>query len=247
MGLKLGVNVDHVATLREARYRGSSKGEPCPVEAALQCEAAGAYGITAHLREDRRHMQDRDIEELRERIHTRLNFEMANTAEMLSIALRIRPEIVCLVPEHRKEITTEGGLEVAAQREAITAACLKLNAAEVDVSLFITPDPIQIQAAARTGAQFIELHTGSYAEAFGDASSRQLELRRLVEGAKLAHGLGLRVNAGHGLTTSNVPALFVVPHLEELNIGHTLISRSVTIGLTKAVKEMLTAMQGYSG
>jgi pyridoxine 5-phosphate synthase len=247
MALKLGVNVDHVATLREARYRGNASGEPCPVEAALQCEAAGAHGITAHLREDRRHMQDRDIVALRERIRTRLNFEMANTAEMLAIALRIRPEIVCLVPEHRKEITTEGGLEVAANRSSITETCRTLNAAEVDVSLFIAPDPVQIEAAAKTGAQFIELHTGSYAEAFADASARERELRRLVDGARQAHGLGLRVNAGHGLTTANVPSLFAVPYLEELNIGHTLVSRAVTVGLSKAVKEMLAAMHGYTG
>ncbi|MBI1839675.1 MAG: pyridoxine 5'-phosphate synthase [Verrucomicrobia bacterium] len=245
--LRLGVNIDHVATLREARYRGLAKGEPDPVAAALQCEAAGAHGITAHLREDRRHLQDRDLARLREKIRTRLNFEMGNTPEMVRIAHATRPDIVCLVPERREEVTTEGGLDVVAREDSIAKTRRSLNERGIEVSLFIAPDLDQIEAAARVGTQFVELHTGAYAEAFDQPDRREAELRRLIDAAELAYQRGVRVNAGHGLTVPNVPSLFVVPRLEELNIGHHIISRSITVGLSAAVQEMLQAMKGYRG
>ena len=245
--LKLGVNIDHVATLREARYRGRGLGEPDPVEAALICQAAGAHGITAHLREDRRHIQDRDVWKLREAVTTRLNLEMANTPEILGIALKLKPDIVCIVPERRQEITTEGGLDVAAQAAALTESRKKLNEAGIEVSLFIAPDPAQITAAARVGAQFIELHTGSFAEHFERHAERGRELDRLIAGARQAHQLGLQVNAGHGLNCRNLPDLLRVPHLVELNIGHSIVSRSLLVGLAGAVKEMLHLMQSYRG
>jgi pyridoxine 5-phosphate synthase len=243
--LKLGVNIDHVATLREARYRGRPAGEPDPVEAARVCEAAGAQGITCHLREDRRHIVDRDVWRLREVVRTRLNLEMANTPEIVDIALRVRPDIVCLVPERRQEITTEGGLEVAAQVAALTETRRRLNDAGIAVSLFIAPDPAQVEAAARVGSQFVELHTGSFAEHYAEPAARQRELERLVAAARQAHALGLRVNAGHGLNYVNLPALWAVPHLVELNIGHSIISRAVFTGLDRAVREMLALMAGY--
>jgi pyridoxine 5-phosphate synthase len=245
--LKLGVNIDHVATLREARYRGRGHGEPDPVAAAVECEAAGAHGITAHLREDRRHIQDRDVWKLREVIKTRLNLEMANAPEIVDIALKLRPEIVCLVPERRLEVTTEGGLDVAGNLQSLTETRKRMNDGGIEVSLFITPDPAQIEAAARTGSQFIELHTGAYAEAFDQDLPRKAELERLVAGAQQAHGLGLQVNAGHGLTYHNLPLLRHVPHLVELNIGHSIISYAVSFGLTAAVQEMLRLMANYRG
>ena len=234
--LKLGVNIDHVATLREARYRGQSAGEPCPVEAAITCEAAGAHGITAHLREDRRHIQDADVRALRRRISTRLNLEMA-----------IAPDIVCLGPEKREEVTSEGGLEVARHLPAVKRICTRMCRAKIEVSLFINPDARQVDAAAEAGAQFIELHTGQFAEHHGNARNRRRELNRLIAAAEHAHSLGLRVNAGHGLNYENLSTLHAVPHLEELNIGHSIISRSIDVGLTKAVKEMLRLMKGYRG
>jgi pyridoxine 5-phosphate synthase len=243
--LKLGVNIDHVATLREARYKGRPDGEPCPVEAALACEKAGAHGITAHLREDRRHIQDRDVWELRKTISTRLNLEMANTAEMVEIALRLRPHIVCLVPERRQELTTEGGLDVAAQVDPIAQTAERLRAGGIETSLFIAPDLAQVAAAGRTGAGFIELHTGAYAEAYGSMEARNRELGRLREASSMARGLGLRVNAGHGLNYENIPALRAVPHLEELNIGHSIISRAMRTGLEEAVRQILRTMQDY--
>jgi len=245
--LKLGVNIDHVATLREARYRGRPAGEPDPVEAARVCEAAGAHGITCHLREDRRHIVDRDVWRLREVVRTRLNLEMANTPEIVDIALRVRPDIVCLVPERRQEITTEGGLEVAAQVATLSETRRRLNDAGIAVSLFIAPDPAQVEAAARVGSQFVELHTGSFAEHYAEPAARQRELERLVAAARQAHALGLRVNAGHGLNYVNLPALWAVPHLVELNIGHSIISRAVFTGLDRAVREMLALMAGYPG
>ena len=247
MSLHLGVNIDHVATLREARYRGAAAGEPDPVEAALLCEAAGAHGITAHLREDRRHIQDRDVVELRRRIRTRLNLEMGNTPEMVDIALRIHPGIVCIVPERRQEVTTEGGLDAAGQVDALQKTTSRMKDAGIEVSLFITPDPEQVEAAARVGATFIELHTGAYAHAFESKRARQAELDRLIAASRMAHGLGLGVNAGHGLNTGNLPLLHLVPHLVELNIGHSIVSRSLFVGLEQAVKEILEAMKGYPG
>ena len=243
--LKLGVNIDHVATLREARYRGLPAGEPDPVEAARVCEEAGAHGITAHLREDRRHIQDRDVFKLRETVKTRLNLEMANAPEIVEIALKLKPDIVCIVPERRQEVTTEGGLDAAGAAAALTETRNKMNGAGIEVSLFISPDAKQVEAAAKIGAQFIELHTGTYAEHFDQKANRNVELERLIASAEQAHGLGLKVNAGHGLNTRNLPLLHTVPHLVELNIGHSIVSRAVMIGLAAAVKEMLQAMEGY--
>jgi pyridoxine 5-phosphate synthase len=243
--LKLGVNIDHVATLREARYRGRGFGEPNPVEAARICEAAGAHGITAHLREDRRHIQDRDILELREKIETRLNLEMANAPEIIGIALELRPEIVCIVPERRLEVTTEGGLDVVANEKTLAETRMEMNDANIEVSLFIAPDEKQIEASARVGSQFIELHTGQFAESFHNEQKCEVELQRLISGAKQAHALGLKVNAGHGLNYENLPTLFRVPHLVELNIGHSIVSRAVMVGLETAVKEMLALMKNY--
>ena len=245
--LKLGVNIDHVATLREARYRGRDDGEPDPIAAALICEAAGAHGITAHLREDRRHILDRDIWKLREIIKTRLNLEMANSPEILAIALKLKPDIVCLVPERRQEITTEGGLDAAGHLPSLTNTRKKLNDAGIEVSLFINPEPTQVEAAARIGSQFIELHTGAFAEHFHQKGERNGEIQRLVEASNQAHALGLRVNAGHGLNYKNLPLLHLVPHLVELNIGHSIISRAVTVGLANAVTEMLAVLKGYAG
>jgi pyridoxine 5-phosphate synthase len=268
--LKLGVNIDHVATLREARYRGRGRGEPDPVAAALICEAAGAHGITAHLREDRRHIQDRDVWKLREVIKTRLNLEMANAPEIVAIALKLKPDIVCIVPERRLEVTTEGGLDVVAAEKSLTETRKKMNDAGIEVSLFIAPDAAQIEAAARVGSQFIELHTGAFAEQFSEKWAQTIsklasgdsgklteqmkrdlkswvELQRLISGAKQAHALGLKVNAGHGLNYQNLPTMYCVPHLVELNIGHSIISRAVTTGLASAVKEMLALMEGYRG
>lgn len=245
--LKLGVNIDHVATLREARYRGITTGEPSPVEAALACEAAGAHGITAHLREDRRHIQDRDVFELQKRIKTRLNFEMANAPEIVAIALKLKPHIVCLVPERRQEVTTEGGLDVARNERALLQTRKRMNAAGIEVSLFIGPDLDQVEASARIGAQFIELHTGAYAEHFSNKRRCKIELNRLIAGAKLAHKLGLQVNAGHGLNLENLPLLHRVPHLVELNIGHSIVSRAVFVGLKQAVKDFLAVMRNYKG
>jgi pyridoxine 5-phosphate synthase len=245
--LKLGVNIDHVATLREARYRGRGHGEPDPVAAALACEAAGAHGITAHLREDRRHIQDRDVRKLREVIGTRLNLEMANAPEIAAIALELKPDIVCVVPERRLEVTTEGGLDAAANEKSLTELRKKMNGAGIDVSLFIAPDPEQIEASARIGSQFIELHTGRFAEHFVDEANREVEVQRLIAGAKQAHELGLRVNAGHGLNYTNLPVLFRVPHLVELNIGHSIVSRAVMAGIATAVKERLGVMKKYRG
>jgi pyridoxine 5-phosphate synthase len=263
--LKLGVNIDHVATLREARYRGRGFGEPDPVEAARICEAAGAHGITAHLREDRRHIQDRDVWKLREVVKTRLNLEMAIVPEIIGIALKLKPDIVCIVPERRLEVTTEGGLDVVANEKAITDTRKKMNDAGIEVSLFIAPDERQIEASARTGSQFVELHTGQFAEKFGAPNSDSArkkdshqraesefgapspELQRLIYGAKQAYALGLKVNAGHGLNYVNLPALHRVPHLVELNIGHSIISHAVSVGLEKAVQEMLRLMENYRG
>jgi len=245
--LKLGVNIDHVATVREARYRGRACGEPDPVAAAQVCEAAGAHGITAHLREDRRHIQDRDVWRLRDVVKTRLNLEMGDTPSIREIALRLKPDIVCLVPERREELTTEGGLDVAGRRAVLAETRRRFNDAGIEVSLFLVPDPVQIEAAAEVGSQFVELHTGQYAERFDDAAGRKREIQRLAAAARQAHKLGLRVNAGHGLTYRNLSALHEVPHLVELNIGHSVISRALTVGMAAAVQEMLALMQSYHG
>lgn len=245
--LKLGVNIDHVATLREARYRGQAAGEPDPVRAAQLSEAAGAMGITAHLREDRRHIQDADLFRLRKSITTRFNLEVALVPEILEIAFQVGPEVVCLVPERRTEVTTEGGLDVAGQLDKVISFRERLNAAGIEVSLFVDPDPVQVAASHTAGAQFVELHTGAFAHAYDRKQARNDELQRLIAAARQAHELGLRVNAGHGLNTENVQLIHLVPHLVELNIGHHLVSRSIEIGLEAAVREMLAAMAGYRG
>lgn len=245
--LKLGVNIDHIATLREARYRGKERGEPDPIEAALICEAAGAHGITAHLREDRRHIQNRDIWKLREVVKTRLNFEMANAPEIVEIALKLKPDIVCIVPEKRLEVTTEGGLDAVGQLESLRETTRRLKEGGIEVSLFIDPSVPQVEAAAEIGSHFVELHTGTFAEHFHRKKERAEETEKLVAAAEAAHEAGVRVNAGHGLNYANVSGLFQVPHLVELNIGHSIVSRSITVGLPVAVKEMLHAMQGYPG
>lgn len=229
----LGVNIDHIATLRNAR--GGL--EPNLIQAAIVCEKAGADGITVHLREDRRHTRDNDVYELKKILKTRLNLEMALTDEMQKIALEVLPQNVCLVPEKREEVTTEGGLEVASRVEFVTDFVKPLVDAGIIVSLFIDPDKTQVQAAAKTGAQFIELHTGRYSEAFG-TENEELEFDNLKEAAELAQKLGLKVNAGHGLTYENVHRMKKIPQLIELNIGHNIIAHAVFDGLGKAVKDM---------
>ncbi len=242
--LKLGVNIDHIATLRQARYPGmldSHNCEPDVVEAAVACEAAGAHGITVHLRADRRHIQDADVFRLRQSIKTRLNFEMGNTAEIVEIALELAPDEVCLVPETREEVTTEGGLNVLSQEVSLSGTVARLKGAGIRVSMFIEPEASQVEASARIGADIVELHTGAFANALGDA--RNLEVARLVEASRLADSLGLQVNAGHGINYVNIARIREIPHLQDLNIGHAIVSRSVFVGLGRAVAEMLGLMQ----
>ncbi len=229
----LGVNIDHVATLRNAR--GGK--DPEIIEAARICEKAGADGITTHLREDRRHIKDEDVFALKKILKVRLNLEMAVTEEMGAIALELLPANCCLVPEKRQELTTEGGLDVAGQLEKITPFVKKLVDAGIVVSLFIDPSEEQVKASAKTGAQFIELHTGAYSEAYG-TDSEEIEFQKLKNAAKLAQNLGLKVNAGHGLTYENVHRMHEIEGLVELNIGHNIIAKSVFDGLFGAVKEM---------
>ncbi|MCT7953642.1 pyridoxine 5'-phosphate synthase [Laspinema palackyanum] len=235
----LGVNIDHIATIRQAR----GTVEPDPVAAATLVELAGADGITVHLREDRRHIQDRDVRLLRETVRTHLNLEMAATDEMVKIALDIKPDYVTLVPERREELTTEGGLDVAGQRDRMEGVVDTLQSAGIPVSLFIDADRDQIEASVEVKAQFIELHTGQYAEAKTEAE-RDRELAILAEGCNQAISSGLRVNAGHGLTYWNVYPIANLLGMEELNIGHTIISRAVLVGLERAVREMKQAMKG---
>lgn len=236
----LGVNIDHIATIRQAR----GTVEPDPVAAATLVELAGADGITVHLREDRRHIQDRDVRLLRETVRTHLNLEMAATDEMVKIALDIKPDYVTLVPERREELTTEGGLDVAGQRDRMEGVVDTLQSAGIPVSLFIDADRAQIEASVEVKAQFIELHTGQYAEAKTEAD-RDRELAILREGCNQAISAGLRVNAGHGLTYWNVYPIANLLGMEELNIGHTIIARAVLVGLERAVREMKQAMQGH--
>ena len=229
----LGVNIDHVATLRNAR--GGK--DPDTILAADICEQNGATSITTHLREDRRHIKDEDVRTLIKTLKTNLNLEMAVTEEMEQIALEVKPHSVCLVPEKRQEITTEGGLDVAGQLEKITEFVKKLKSAGIIVSLFIDPSEEQVRASAKTGAQFIEMHTGQYSEAFG-TEKEETEFLKLKNSAALAQSLGLKVNAGHGLNYDNVSRMHEIPGLHELNIGHSIISRAVFTGLAKAVREM---------
>lgn len=233
----LGVNIDHVATLRQAR----GTPYPEPLHAALLAEQAGADAITLHLREDRRHIQDRDVEMLRGMLQTRMNLEMAVTEEMLAIAERIRPQDCCLVPERREELTTEGGLDVAGQAGRVGEACARLAEAGVRVSLFIDADPVQVEAAAQCRAPVIELHTGGYADA-PDERQREREFKRLLEAVQVGVAQGLQVNAGHGLHYHNVQAIAALPEIRELNIGHAIIARAVFGGLYEAVAEMKRLM-----
>lgn len=229
----LGVNIDHIATLRNAR----GTAYPDPVQAAFIAEQAGAEGITVHLREDRRHITDRDVRVLRQTLHTRMNLEMAVTDEMLTIACEVRPHFCCLVPEKRQEVTTEGGLDVAGQPEKMADACRQLREAGILVSLFIDPDIRQIDAAVAAGAPYIELHTGCYADAVNE-ESQQKELKRIADAARYADERGLKVNAGHGLHYHNVQAVAALPEIHELNIGHAIIGRAVMSGLKDAVADM---------
>ena len=238
MNIELGVNIDHVATLRQAR--GTSY--PDPVRAALLAEQCGADAITLHLREDRRHIQDRDVEVLRGQLRTRMNLEAAVTEEMLAFACRIRPQDVCLVPEKRQELTTEGGLDVLGQRQLVDAACRRLAAEGIRVSLFIDADAAQIDAAVACGAPVIELHTGCYADAV-DAPSQARELERLRNAVAYAAARGLKVNAGHGLHFGNVAAIAAMPQIAELNIGHALVADAIFMGWEHAIRHMKQLMQ----
>ena len=238
----LGVNVDHCATVRQARYRSHAldhgdEVEPDPVAFALACEAAGADGITMHLREDRRHVQESDVRRVREQIATRLNLEMACTPEMIEYALALKPDSVCLVPESREEVTTEGGLDVVGQKGRVGEVVSAMTEAGITTSLFIDPDPAQIEAAAALKSPWIELHTGAYANAyFHEGRAREWTILR--DGADQAHALGLTVNAGHGINYTNIEEVVALPHLHELNIGHSIISRALFAGVERAVKEM---------
>jgi pyridoxine 5-phosphate synthase len=246
--LDLGVNIDHIATLRQARYATMPEAhnvEPDLIAAASMCERSGARGITVHLRADRRHIQDRDVHRLRESIITKLNLEMGNTPEILAIALRVLPEDVCLVPENRREITTEGGLDAVRGFKQLQPTVSRLQSAGIKVSLFIEPDPEQIEAAVRLGADAIELHTGAFANATGE--EQQGELQRLIGASRFATGHGLRVNAGHGINYNNIVEILTIPHLRELNIGHAIVSRALFTGLGLAVREMAAALDRYPG
>ncbi|GKX49514.1 pyridoxine 5'-phosphate synthase [Pectobacterium carotovorum] len=236
--LLLGVNIDHIATLRNAR----GTAYPDPVQAAFVAEQAGADGITVHLREDRRHITDRDVRILRETLQTRMNLEMAVTEEMLNIACEVKPHFCCLVPEKRQEVTTEGGLDVAGQQEKIDKAVARLSQANILVSLFIDADKRQIDAAVASGAPYIEIHTGAYADALDD-EARQHEFERIRDSATYAAAKGLKVNAGHGLTYHNVLPIAALPEMHELNIGHAIIGRAVMSGLKDAVAEMKNLMR----
>ncbi len=238
--LNLGVNVDHIATVRQARLAQL----PSPIEGAKLAEAAGAWGITAHLREDRRHIQDADLEALAKTVK-RLNMEMAVTDEMVKIARRIKPHSSCLVPEKRAELTTEGGLDVAGQRERVRRAIGELHDAGIIVSCFIDPDFHQLEAAAELGSDYVELHTGAYANATGAARADELE--KLKQGARFAAQLGLKVNAGHGIDYENIAGILEMPELNELNIGHSIIGRALMVGMERAVREMLELMKAGRG
>lgn len=242
MSAKLCVNIDHIATVRQARRESV----PDPVAAAKLAEKAGAIGITAHLREDRRHINDSDVKRLKKSVRGKFNLEMALTEEMLGIAVRLKPDEVTLVPEKRQELTTEGGLEVLGRRDLTELAVKRLKRAGIAVSLFITPEPSQIMASRRVGADFIELHTGAYAHAYkkGGRQAAKAELGRLLLGARMAAALGLKLNAGHGLTYENVGPVALLPYMQDLNIGHNIVARAALVGMEKAVKEMLIAMKG---
>jgi pyridoxine 5-phosphate synthase len=239
--MKLGVNIDHVATLRQVR----GTVYPDPVDAAIMAARAGAHGITAHLREDRRHIQDEDIFRLKSLQPLPLNLEMANVPEIVDLAVEINPDEVCLVPEKRQELTTEGGLDVLGQYEQLCPTVDRLLQAGIEVSLFVEPDTVTLEACRQMGVSVVELHTGSYCDA--DVNEQPDWLEKLITGAESAHELGLQVNAGHGITTDNIGGILCVPHLAMLNIGHSLVSRAVFLGMQGAVEEMLAAMAEYQG
>jgi len=244
MGAVLGVNIDHVATVRQARYAKNATSinvEPNPVEAALAAERGGAISITAHLRQDRRHVVDSDIFRLKEAIGTKLNLEMGNSPEIVAIALKVLPADVCLVPESREEVTTEGGLDCITHRAALEPTLKAMSDAGIRVSLFIDPEPDQIATAASLGAPVVELHTGAYAEASGE--TRDAELARLIEAARLASETGIQVNAGHGLNYTNVQSILSLPKLMELNIGHSIVSRALFVGFEQATREMVECLR----
>jgi pyridoxine 5-phosphate synthase len=244
MSLLLGVNIDHVATLRQARYAmlpNSPNAEPSVVEAALEAKAGGADSITVHVRGDRRHMQDADVFRVKEACGLPLNLELGITEEMMDLAFRLKPDFACLVPETREEVTTEGGLDVVALFGTAREAVKRLKDAGIKVSLFIDPVKEHVEESARMGADMIELHTG----AFANAEDPSEEIARLVAAAELGHSLGLQVNAGHGINYRNLPVLLQVPHLTELNIGHSIVSRAVTVGMRQAVAEMVDGMERY--
>ncbi len=247
--LQLGVNLDHVATLRQARYAttpDSKNAEPDPLVAASLCERAGASGITAHLRADRRHMQDRDLERLRANIMTKLNLEMGNTPEIIDFAIRLQPDEVCLVPEQRQEITTEGGLDLVRHARELAPTMRRLHAAGIRVSLFIDPEKEQVDEAVELESDIVELHTGALANAYTEKVEQQ-ELERLRAAAIRASSFGLQVNAGHGINYRNIALIHKIPHLVELNIGHAIVARALFTGLESAVSEMLALMQNYRG
>lgn len=235
--IKLGVNIDHAATLRQAR----GVDYPDLAQIAALAEKAGAHGITIHLREDRRHIQDADVYRLRKTLATRMNLEMANNPDVVRVALDVVPDEVCLVPERRQELTTEGGLDAAGQLEALRPTVAALAAQGTQVSLFIAPDRRQLDAAAALGAPYVELHTGAYANATGDALKRELDA--LHEAAAYGATLGLKVNAGHGLTMDNVKPLLDIPNLDTLNIGHSIVAHALFVGMEQAVRDMLTAIR----
>ena len=239
--LRLGVNIDHVATLRQAR----GVTYPSVLEAARVCAAVGADGITVHLREDRRHIQDADVHALIAERPLPINLEMAHVPDIVALALKLKPEEVCLVPEKRQEVTTEGGLDAYGQREALRPAIQAMADEGIRVSLFIDPDPRQLEAAIELGAPCVELHTGAYCEAQGAEAECCLEA--LVTAARAGHEMGLQINAGHGLTTDNLPGLLAVPYMDTLNIGHSIIARAVFVGLAQAIQEMQQAMTCYGG
>lgn len=246
MPLLLGVNIDHVATLRQARYAqaaASPNAEPCPVAAGHDARLGGANSLTIHVRGDRRHMQEQDAYRLRAEVPLPLNLEMGVTEEMVAIALRLQPDFVCLVPEARQEITTEGGLDVCASLDQIRAVVGRLQDSGIKVSLFVDPELQQIAAAHETGAAMIELHTGCFANAVGEAVND--ELARLIAAATAGHAAALQINAGHGLNYSNITRLWAVPHLVELNIGHSIVARAMRCGMTTAVREMKELMTSY--
>lgn len=248
MSLLLGVNLDHVATVRQARYAGmaaSPNSEPCPVSAGHEALAGGADSLTIHVRGDRRHMQDADAFRIRAEVPLPLNLEMGVTEEMLELALALKPDFACLVPETRQEVTTEGGLDVIGGGRKLTDFIGKLRAAGIRVSLFIDPEVSQVEAAAASGAEMIELHTGCFANAEGDGTDA--EIARLAAAAALGKSAGLQINAGHGINYTNVKRLWAVPHLTEFNIGHSIVARAVFIGFRNAVAEMKTQLGCYPG